>query len=142
MGSKNQILLDTNILLDVFMKREPFYENSSKVFAFCCKGQYTGSIAAHSFTNMFYLMRKNYSQEELRKILFSLTKLFKIVSLNKSKIIKALKRNDFQDFEDCLQDECAAEVKADYVITRNPKDFFNSLIPVLSPEEFLKRAEY
>jgi len=51
----------------------------------------------------------------------------------------ALKRNDFPDFEDCLQDECALENHADYIITRNTDDFKNSSVPALTPADFLQK---
>lgn len=140
---KNMVLLiDTNIIIDVLQERNSFLENSSKIVELIKNKKCRGYLASHSIPNIWYVLRKTHTDEQRRKLILSLISIFKIVSLNKNKIIKALKRNDFQDFEDCLQDECAAEVKADYVITRNPKDFCNSLIPVLSPEEFLKRAEY
>lgn len=51
----------------------------------------------------------------------------------------ALERNDFSDFEDCLQDECAVQNNAEYIITRNIDDFANSNIPAITPADFLKK---
>lgn len=51
----------------------------------------------------------------------------------------ALERNDFSDFEDCLQDECALQNNADYIITRNIDDFANSNVPAVTPADFLKK---
>ena len=48
-------------------------------------------------------------------------------------------RNDFPDFEDCLQDECAAQSHADYIITRNTDDFSNSNVPAITPSDFLEK---
>ena len=48
-------------------------------------------------------------------------------------------RNDFPDFEDCLQDECAAQNHADYIITRNTGDFSNSNVPAITPSDFLEK---
>ena len=52
--------------------------------------------------------------------------------------MNALDNANFKDFEDCLQDECAAAVHADYIITRNAKDFMYSRVKAVTPEEFLK----
>lgn len=48
---------------------------------------------------------------------------------------------DFSDFEDCLQEECAVAVSADYIVTRNPKDFVSSRVPAILPNDFLKKLE-
>lgn len=131
------LLIDTNIFMDVFLRRQPFEELSKKIFQMCVLKEHNGIIASDSFTNMFYILRKNYSQTDLRALLLNVAKNFKISSLTKQKLVNALLRVDFLDFEDCLQDECAIEFCADYIITRNPKDFENSQIKALTPEEFL-----
>ena len=59
--------------------------------------------------------------------------------MNAKKILAALENEKFVDFEDCLQEECAVESMADYIVTRNPADFANSRVKVILPEEFLKK---
>ena len=54
------------------------------------------------------------------------------------RVVDAIERNDFEDFEDCLQDECAQEVQADYIITRNITDFVQSRVKAITPENFIK----
>ncbi|MCQ2613555.1 MAG: PIN domain-containing protein [Treponemataceae bacterium] len=132
------LLIDTDVFLDVFFRRKPFEDVSKKIFEAGVLKKYNGIIAAHSFSNMFYVMRKNFEQADLRKILLNLTACFEIASLDKKKLITGLQRSDFPDFEDCLQDECASEVCADFIITRNTKDFRNSNVRALTPEEFLE----
>lgn len=99
----------------------------------------TGILAAHSIPNMFYILRKNFSQDERRFLLKNLCNIFKISDLNAKKILAALENEKFVDFEDCLQEECAVESMADYIVTRNPADFANSRVKVILPEEFLKK---
>lgn len=135
------LLIDTNIFLDVFLMRKPFEDISNKIFEACVSKKYNGIIAAHSFTTMFYVMRKNYDQADLRGILLNVAKYFQVSCLDKQKLIDGLQRSDFLDFEDCLQDECAMEFNADFIITRNTKDFKNSKVPAVTPEEFLKLKE-
>lgn len=86
----------------------------------------------------FYILRKEYSVTQRREILKALCMVFEISEINGEKITKALENNQFEDFEDCLQDECAASVMADYIVTRNIKDFANSKVPAIQPEKFLK----
>ena len=74
-------------------------------------------------------------------MLKNLCNIFKISDLNAKKILAALENEKFVDFEDCLQEECAVESMADYIVTRNPADFANSRVKVILPEEFLKKLE-
>lgn len=99
----------------------------------------TNILAAHTVSNLFYILRKNFSALQRKEILISLCRIFEISDINKEKIIAALTNNNFSDFEDCLQMECALEVGADYIITRNISVFTNSKISVLEPTDFLER---
>lgn len=63
--------------------------------------------------------------------------VFRISDLNMKKILAALDNDEFLDFEDCLQEECAVEEIADYIVTRNPDDFIKSRVKVIQPDEFL-----
>lgn len=82
-------------------------------------------------------MRKEFSQEERRTLLKNLCKVFRISDLSAKKILSALDNDKFTDFEDCLQDECAVETMADYIVTRNPNDFINSKVKAIQPDEFI-----
>ena len=118
---------------------EPYADNAKKILEKCAAREVTGILAAHSIPNMFYIFRKNYSQDERRFLLKNLCNIFKISDLNAKKILAALENEKFVDFEDCLQEECAVESMADYIVTRNPADFANSRVKVILPEEFLKK---
>lgn len=131
------ILVDTNILIDVIADREPFAEYGKRILEKCAKREVTGIIAAHSIPNLFYILRKNFSQEERRTLLKDLCSIFRISALDKKKIWAALDNDKFIDFEDCLQEECVAEEIADYIVTRNPGDFAASRVKVIMPDEFL-----
>lgn len=145
MNRKNQktlnLLIDTNILLDVFLQRKPYADLSEKIFKACALREYNGIIAAHSFTNLFHILRKRFAQSELRSLLSDLLTFFEVSCLDKQRLFNGLQRTDFSDFEDSLQDECAAELNADYIITRNVKDFKTSRVKAITPEEFTKFVE-
>lgn len=79
--------------------------------------------------------------EERRRILLDLLDILDVVSVDKHKIIESLNEEKFTDFEDCIQSKCAGEVFADYIITRNSKDFSESKTPVVSPDDFVKLME-
>lgn len=133
------VLVDTNIIIDALANREPYADNAKKILEKCAAREVTGILAAHSIPNMFYIFRKNFSQDERRFFLKNLCNIFKISDLNAKKILAALENEKFVDFEDCLQEECAVESMADYIVTRNPADFANSRVKVILPEEFLKK---
>lgn len=88
--------------------------------------------------SLFYILRKAYSQKERRKFIKNLCDIFRISDLNAEKIMAAAENEDFSDFEDCLQEECAVEVMADYIVTRNPGDYKTSRIKVIEPGGFVK----
>lgn len=133
------VLIDTNVIIDFLMRREPYAQDAIDIVALCNKKQVDGYLAAHTIPNLFYIMRKDFSVVQRREMLNALCRIFKISGIDGHTILTALKNNDFEDFEDCLQMECAIETGAEYIITRNPADFVNSKIKVMEPGEFLKR---
>jgi len=64
-----------------------------------------------------------------------------VEGIDSFKILSALSNEDFSDFEDCLQEECAFAISADYIVTRNTKDFASSRVPVIPPDKFLEKYE-
>lgn len=110
------------------MKRELYAKEAIKIIDLCNKKQLTGYIAAHTVSNLFYILRKDFSVVQRKEILTALCGIFEISGIDRSKIIAALDNDGFVDLEDCLQMECAMEIGAEYIITRNLSDF---LIPEL-----------
>ena len=137
----NRILIDTNVLLDYLLTREPFYEEAKEIVLTCMTGEAKGSIAAHSIANMFYILRKDYGTKERREILTNLCTIFDIEGIDKTKLLAGLQNEDFIDFEDCLQMECAKTYNADYIVTRNIDDYKTSEIKAILPEEYLVLQE-
>ena len=133
-----KILVDTNIILDVLLKREPHNKAAQVIMTKCADRELTGYLAAHSIPNIFYVLRKEYSQEERRKFIRNLCDIFRISELNAEKIISAIDNEQFLDFEDCLQEECAVAEIVDYIVTRNLTDYKQSRVKVIEPDEFVK----
>ena len=128
-----KLLLDTNILLDVLMKREPFYELSLSIWNSCSNKKFNGCISSLSFANMVYNMRKELTPVKIEKLAEQMCKIFEFADLNSTDITQAAQMR-WNDFEDALQSAAAERVKA---VTRNVKDFEQSNIKALTPEEFL-----
>ncbi len=112
--------------------------NALRVFQ-CCEAQrMTGYISALSIPNIVYIMRKELDPERIKEILHTLTMVFSVVELREGDLLKAAEL-PFGDYEDAIQSVCAARVRADYIVTRNGKDFANSIVPAIAPIDLLER---
>ncbi len=134
----NKILIDTNVLIDYLLEREPFFDDAKGVILSCAEGNVKGCIAAHSIPNMFFILRKDYNAKERRDVLFSLCTIFDVEGIDKVKLLAGLLNEDFTDFEDCLQMECAKSYGADYIVTRNVADYSVSEVKAIEPKDYLK----
>lgn len=94
----DKVLIDTNVLLDYLLTREPFYKDAEKIIHDCVRGKVKGCIAAHSVTNMFFILRKDYNSKERREILISLFSIFDVEGIDKTKLLLGL-QNYYWDFK-------------------------------------------
>lgn len=133
-----KVLIDTNVVLDVLCNREEFYESSSQILKYCELKKIQGYVSALSFPNIVYIMRKELKPDKVKAVINSLTMILSIVDL-KGEDIKKAANLDFNDYEDALQSLSASSIKADYIVTRNIKDFKCSVIPAIKPSELLDR---
>jgi predicted nucleic acid-binding protein len=136
-------LLDTNIFIDFLSEREPHFESSDAVIRECLDGKVAGIMATHTANDIFYIVRKNCRDlptGEIVKAIVMLTKMFETVNLTATDI-EAASVLRFSDFEDALINQCATKSKADFIVTRNVKDFKNSTIKAITPQEFLNQIE-
>lgn len=136
-----KVLIDTNVMIDAITKRDGASSFSADVIALCSSKMITGFAAPHSFSNLYYILRKEYSDKNRRIIINEYCKILDVVSMNEDVINAALNNNNITDFEDAIQYACAESVGADYIVTRNVKDYSRSSIKALSPEEFLRTTE-
>ena len=135
------VLIDTNILLDFLKNRGFDGVFASRIIELCAKKTVSGFMAAHSISNAFYILRKDYSVKERKEMFLSLCNIIDIVDIDKQKIISSLLNEDFSDFEDCLQMECAKRMNVEYIVTRDLADFINSPVRAILPDDFLKILE-
>ena len=133
------ILIDTNVILDYLISRQPHMDNASDILRLCFEQKCSGYIAAHSITNIFYILRRQFSASERKIMLMELCEFIEVAGIQKREIINALANENFDDVEDSLQAECARMVNADYIVTRNITDFSGLSIPVILPDDFLKK---
>lgn len=136
MASKPKAMIDLNVILDVLQERNPFYETSAALLAAAETGHIQGYIAAHSVTTLFYLIQKGKSSSEARATITNLLQFLKIGPVDQITIEQALNL-DYRDFEDAVQMMSAVQCKADYLITRDIKDYQPALLPVVQPVDLL-----
>ena len=133
------VLVDTNVLLNYITNREDeFLEQSVKIVELCAKGEVTGCIAFHTLSTLWYVLRKK-DDKERRNNLKDICQIFQVVSASQEEILNAIEKDSFADFEDCLQDKCAKEANADYIVTCNGIDFAHSEVLAVNPKEFLQK---
>ena len=133
-----KVLIDTNIILDVLCKRPAFYEDSAKIFKLCEVKKISGVISALSIPNIMYILRKELDADKTREILDSLMLIFSVADLKADDLKKAADMR-FKDYEDAIQSACATRIKANYIVTRNIKDFSESKVTAIKPAEILDR---
>ena len=133
-----RVLIDTNVILDVLCNRQGFADDAAKIFKFCEVNKIEGYISAISVPNIVYILRKELDAEKTKDILKQLSLIFKIADLKADDLKKAANLM-FNDYEDALQSVCASRIKANYIITRNIKDFTNSKVAAIKPSELLER---
>jgi predicted nucleic acid-binding protein len=136
-----KVLLDTNIVIDLLAKREPFYQEAAKLFTLADRKVLNLFVSALSFANVNYVLLRQRKPEEAKLILRKLKLLVGVLSLDEKIISLSLNDNDFKDYEDSLQYYSALENDIDVIISRNLKDFQNSKIPAMTAEQFINSIE-
>jgi len=132
----NRIFIDTDIILDLLAKREPFYRYSAELFTLIDNGRVKGFISPVIVTNLHYILCRLRDKKHAAANLQKLTTLLTILPVNE-KIIKLALASEFKDFEDAVQYYTAVENNLKYLLTRNKKDYKTAEITILSAEEFL-----
>ena len=135
-----KVLFDTNIILDVLLDREPFSEHASHLMSKVERSEVNGLLCATTVTTIHYLLSKNLDKEKAITNIKSIMALFEVAPVNRIVIDNAL-QSKFTDFEDSVLHESARHAGAEYIITRNIKDFKNTKIPAFTPTEFLSMLE-
>ena len=128
--------IDTNVLLDVFLRRSHQYEASVSIWDMAERGQISGLVSAISFNNIYYIVSRFSDKKHAGRAVKLLRGTFMPVSLDEQILNQAID-SKINDFEDAIQFFSAVHASADFIITRNVKDFPKSSIPVSTPEEFL-----
>ena len=130
------LMFDTNIVVDIISKRDG-YEDSTQLFRCCELGLADGFVSVTTVTDVMYILRKHIEPNLVKEAVRTLLLIVDVVGVLKSDIISAFS-SDMNDYEDAVQSSCAARLRADYIVTRNLKDFENSSIQAILPCEALR----
>lgn len=131
-----KLFFDTNILLDVLAKREPFYQDSAQLWALAERRQAEATISTLSLNNIYYIVRKASGKQTAHEALVLLRDIFDLVAPDHQIVNQAID-SSIDDFEDAVQFYSAIRIQADYLITRNTDDFPKNDIAIISPDELL-----
>lgn len=131
-----RLLLDTNIILDIALKREPHFNHSSKIFELIDEKKIVGYITASTVTDIYYISRKQKGKEIAIEFISNLIEIVEVLGVDKNIIVKAIKSN-LNDFEDAVQVSAAEYNRIEIIVTRNALDFENSNLEILTPKKFI-----
>ena len=136
-GNMNKAFIDTDVILDFMIAREPFAMDAARIFSLSEKREISICTTGLVFSNAYYILRKLGPHKKVIEKLNQLSRLVDIIGLSKTAVMHALE-SEFNDFEDALQHYAAMSEKVGIIITRNTKDFKYSELAVMTPDQFLK----
>ena len=133
-----KILVDTTIIIDALTGREPFRESAEQIFMLAANQLQDMYITAGSATDIYYLIKKHlHNTEQSKNTMSKLYQLFGILDVTANDCQDALLSN-MNDYEDAVVSCCAKRNQMDYIVTRNIKDYKQSKVKALLPDDFVK----
>lgn len=136
----DKVFVDSDIILDLFTGRQPHYYAAAELFSLADEGFLKIFVSSLSFSNVNYILSRQYNGDQARKMLLKFKTLVSILSVNEKTIELALS-SEFKDFEDAIQYYTAIESKIEFLLTRNLKDFRKAEISVMTAEQYLNALE-
>ena len=138
----DKILLDSDVLLDFFLDRKPFSDDSTKILHWCELKEIQGFVTPVIVSNCYYILKKISTHQKVIEKLKGLMMIIDVLNMDKEVIMNAL-YSKFNDFEDSLQNFSAIRSnKVDLIITRNGKDYKHSSLPVFTPDRYIKTRTF
>ena len=135
-----RILLDSDVVFDFLLERQPFFQAARELMLRNTNGEFEGYISSITPVNLFYHGRKIVGAAKIRQGITDLLKLVRVCPITQASLIQALAL-PFADFEDAVQHASAADNDLEAIVTRNLKDYKNSTLPIFSPTDFLAKLK-
>lgn len=133
-----KLFVDTNIVIDLLARREPFYVEAAELFSLADKRHVELSISSLTIANTSYALLRQMDSNRAKLVLRKLRLILKVLPLDDKIVGLALNDESFSDFEDGLQYFTAIEYEQELIITRNLKDFKNSKLPTMTAKQFIE----
>ena len=131
------VLIDTNVILDAGLNRIPFNASAEKILLLVADEKVNASITASSVTDIYYFLKRDYhDSDRAKEMLINFFNIFEVIDVTKNDCEKALGL-PMDDYEDALLSTCAKRRRIELIITRNLKDFAESPVKAISPDDFL-----
>ncbi len=131
-----KVFIDSDVLIDIFLQRAPFYDESAQLLSLADVGKINGYTSALVLCNLYYILRKDLGHKASLTVLSEVLDILEVLDLKKGNIEAAL-AGPLADFEDGVQNAIAENAKIDYLVTRNIKDFKRTKIKIVTPKQFL-----
>lgn len=131
-----KVFVDCDICLDLLAERAPHYDHAAKLFTLADKGKIKLYVSSLIFSNLHYLLGRQFSTKEARRILNKFKVLVNVVAVD-DKIVELALSSEFADFEDAIQYFATIENNINILLTRNLKDYRHARISVMTAEDFL-----
>ena len=132
-----KVLIDTNVIVDVALEREPFYAESDRILTLAEEAQIQGYVSASTFSDLYYIIRRDKGRDWTLEFLRQLATFCQVATVDSSAISMALISN-FKDFEDAIQYSTAVVNQIDAIVTRNPRDFPVATPRIVTPNQLIQ----
>ena len=132
----HKVFIDSDILIDIFAHRDPFYNSAAKVLTLIDQNKILGYTSPLVFANIHYILSKLISKDLALNSLRKLKSIIQVIAID-DKVIELALDSNFTDFEDAIQYHTAKSKDVGFIITRNKKDFKKSKIPICTSDEYL-----
>ena len=131
-----KVLVDTNVILDVLLQRQPYDVAATKLMAAAETSQISAYLGATTLTTLFYLYAKTSSSRDAKKAVDKLLQIFSITPINHN-VLHAALTSDFKDYEDAVLHEAGIRAGVDCIVTRNIKDFIRAKVTIYKPDDLV-----
>jgi predicted nucleic acid-binding protein len=135
-----KFLLDTNVIVDVALERQPYFSDSETVLSLVEQGQIEGYISATTFSDLYYIIRKDKGRNLTLEFLSDISTFCRVATVDRAAIDMALTAN-FRDFEDAIQYSTAVINNLEAIVTRNPQDFPVTTLRILTPQQLIQALD-
>lgn len=127
-----KLYLDSNVVLDFLLNRQPFAEAAIDLLAAAEEGRVILSVSSLTFITAHYVVSKAVGKTAATVALASLFSRITTLAVDTQVINQALQAG-MPDFEDAVQLFVALAAGVDAIVTRDPKGFPTQTLPILDP---------